>query len=146
MAPTNAQPMHLISSHLPPRSLLQLRSIEQSLSKRYTSCSYYDTSCSTHRTIIIIIIIAVVVLKLLILFLIFRRHQKRKQMREQARQATMGQVVYNESQPVGAETRYGPVGMQDKEYENGNVEVAPPPPYMPQRPERAVTPEPHRMT
>ncbi|KAF2255023.1 hypothetical protein BU26DRAFT_514835 [Trematosphaeria pertusa] len=67
-----------------------------SLHRRWSSCSYYDTSCSTHRTILLTIILVVIALKLLIITLLVVRHQKRKALRRQAAQATMRQIKQRE--------------------------------------------------
>ncbi|KAH7126849.1 hypothetical protein B0J11DRAFT_579276 [Dendryphion nanum] len=74
-----------------PTTLPTSPSLTHSLTKRLTSCAYYDSACSTQRTIIICVVIAIIVLKILILFLLFRRWYKRKDIRrlEVARQQRM---------------------------------------------------------
>ncbi|KAF2691956.1 hypothetical protein K458DRAFT_8179 [Lentithecium fluviatile CBS 122367] len=57
------------------------------LHRRWSSCSYYDTSCSTHRTILLAIIIAVCILTFLILTLLFVRHHKRRALKRRVNQA-----------------------------------------------------------
>lgn len=104
------------------------------LQRRWSSCSYYDTSCDTHRTILLSIIIAVVVLKVLIVTLLCVRHHRRKAARQRqpiqpglshAGQAnTLKQIKLNEQQG-GVYYGYGGNALMVNGVE------APPPTYSP---------------
>jgi hypothetical protein len=116
MAPL-AQLLHLNPSNILTSGILH---------KRDSSCTYYDTSCSTHRLAIMIIIICVGILVSAILSLLYVRSRRSKIAKLRASttntsdrfgtwQATTNTTRMYEVQQYGA-----------------------PPPYEPRRPERAA--------
>lgn len=129
------------------------------LAKRYAStCARYTTSCGPSRTVVIIIIIVSVLLMLLILTLLFQRYKSRNAMRKTEQRRVMEQVRINETMPGGYDTRYGGVngsvngiggaGKKDEKTGYAASDGLPPPyPYMevPRRPERAASPDLHRV-
>jgi hypothetical protein len=131
------------------------------LAKRYCSSCYSDSeSDSTRRVVIAVIIIAIVILKLVILLLLWRRYQRRKELRESERRRVIEQVGLNEHSCD--RHRYGKITEQIdlneqardrgrysyynytpiKSAETKHDSLAPPP-YMPQIPERAASPDIH---
>ncbi|KAH7402627.1 hypothetical protein BKA66DRAFT_564535 [Pyrenochaeta sp. MPI-SDFR-AT-0127] len=86
--------------------------------KRSSNCEYYDTSCGTHRTVILIIIILVGAFVGLILSLVYMRGRQRRIAREKAAR-------------VASQQRKLSAPFQGVTYEA-------PPPYMPRAPENAA--------
>jgi hypothetical protein len=69
-----------------------------SLQRRWSTCSTYDTSCSTHRTALLAIVLAVCFLTTLVLFLLIMRHYRRR--------ATRTRIIETQQAKTGRQMRY----------------------------------------
>ncbi|CAO2657385.1 Nn.00g035110.m01.CDS01 [Neocucurbitaria sp. VM-36] len=95
-----------------------VENILTNIHKRSSDCTYYDTSCGTHRTVVLIIIVVVGATVAVILSLVYARGRKRRIARERA--ARVARQHKRMSDPF-----------------NGVVYEAPPP-YMPRAPENVA--------
>jgi hypothetical protein len=93
------------------------------LAKRDSDCTYYDTSCSTHRLAILIIIICIGIIVSAILSLLYVRSRRS----QAAKLRAAMQQQHRTKTHDGITTWRAPSDMQGA-----------PPPYAPRRPERVA--------
>jgi hypothetical protein len=93
------------------------------LAKRDSDCTYYDTSCSTHRLAILIIIICIGIIVSAILSLLYVRSRRSKVAKLRAAMQQQHRTKTHD----GITTWRAPSDMQGA-----------PPPYAPRRPERVA--------
>lgn len=112
-------PLSIIYPKLPS----SLAKIVTSFHKRSLSCDYYDSSCNdSHRLVVLIIILLVGFFFSLIFTLVYFRGRRARMLGE--RRARMDREQMN----LGGRTKPS----------EGQEWQAPPPPYMPMRPESAA--------
>jgi uncharacterized membrane protein len=94
------------------------------LHKRDSDCTYYDTSCSTHRLAIMIIIICVGIIVSAILSLLYVRSRRSKAAKIRASIQQQQRMKVNEEYTSW--------------HASPEVQHGAPPPYEPRRPERVA--------